>query len=408
MRSHRRHLGFGRILRAVPGNQHGYTLFSTFLLLLIPLSMATASLIYTATDLEATGQYRRSVKAFSAAESGILHALGTVNARLVHHFKRDIQEQWSTSETLLGSDPHAMTSDSGSGYRVNVEANPTDPRNFGRIIASGWGPLDSGRQIAVSVRKGNTVESPGALYMAADVPVTTSFSGNMFSIDGNDHRPDGTLVTGGAVKPGIATRSDGVTETVVGSLNHSQLDNVRGIEYDATTSPISPSVKTAGGPSFSDINQIVQNIFTDNPTCPPGVAAPTCVVRISTPSVNGSLLSIGTESSPAIIHLTNTGRTSINGNWSGYGILIVEGPLDINGVANFYGWIVAKSGFDSRMNGNATIRGAVWTGTTNQNVGGSLIIDYCSSCLQLADRAGMNILGGNIPRAMEVVLWEEL
>ena len=59
---------------------------------------------------------------------------------------------------------------------------------------------------------------------------------------------------------------------------------------------------------------------------------------------------------------------------------------------------------DTTVLGNSPILGSLWTGNLIIKVGGSAIVDYCNTCLQMVD--GMN--GGNsMPRPMKVLSWQE-
>ena len=127
------------------------------------------------------------------------------------------------------------------------------------------------------------------------------------------------------------------------------------------------------------------------------------------PSSTAYLSSLTSAQTPGIIHLTSASGVKINGNLTGYGILIVDEPLDINGTMEFQGLIIARKGFaNSKLNGNATVRGSIWTNAQSLEVGGSLIVDYSVQSLQFADRAGLGGgLGGNLPRSLVVVSWDE-
>lgn len=237
----------------------------------------------------------------------------------------------------------------------------------------------------------------GALYLASD-SVTPGFNGSAFEVDGNDHDLAGRLVSG-AVKPGIATRNDTVTSAVEGQLNTSQIPSVRGLGY--STNPLTPSVLSSGGPSVTDLNQIISDILAR-----PGVNT------ISSPNITGGT-TFGDLAHPQITHLTGTDVT-LAGHVSGAGILIADGSIKITGNTDFVGWIIvrgetvinAATQDDTTVLGNATILGSLWTGDLNVTVGGSAIIDYSSAALAVAD--GIDNGGYPVPKPMTITSWREV
>lgn len=105
----------------------------------------------------------------------------------------------------------------------------------------------------------------------------------------------------------------------------------------------------------------------------------------------------------------------INGNLTGYGVIIADGSITINGTMNFTGWIivrgetvinvVADADDQSVITGNATIYGSLWTGHLRIRVGGSAIVRYCQACIRMVD--GMDNVG-TTPRPMRVTSWSEV
>jgi Tfp pilus assembly protein PilX len=374
-------------------NQRGYALLSVTLTLLVLLVLGAASTLFTTLDLRSTAHYGTGNSAFAAAEAGVLHALSTINQTGVMQFDSDIVNRWNV---LYGSDTKAIASLPNLTYQVSIAADAANPSNAGILTVTGFAPLQARRSIVVQLRKGNFSGSPGAIYLAADGSVSSEFSGNAFLVDGNDHDALGHDVPTGPVKPGISTRNSTVNDAVTNSLGSTQKDNVKGLGF--TASPLTPSVLPTGGPSASDLEQMVNHLLT----------LPN-VQTTGTKHFNGNDV-FGTTASPVITHMTDA-DVSLNGNASGAGILIVDGSITMNGNLDFVGWILVRGSTvinpvgDTEIIGGATVLGSLWTGDLDIKVGGNAIINYCDACMRLVD----NMNNGNtLPRPMRVSSWGEV
>lgn len=386
--------------RRVGPDQSGFALVPTLLLLVLLLTLGSAAMLFSNLDLRSTSHYRTGNQAFFAAESGLVHALSTMNSRGVQDFAQDIAAAnvWTG---LYGSATKTIPNFSSYSYTVSVAADATDPGNKGTITATGSAPLQAQRVLRVTVRRSSIGGSPGAVYLAADTIQTSQFTGNKFSVDGNDHNIVGVDNPSGPIMPGISTRNDGVTSTVTSSLNSSQKDNVTGLGF--TLTPLTPSVLTTSGPSVSDLDAIASRVLAK-----PGVVA------TGTKDFNGND-TFGTLANPQITHLTNN-DVRLNGNAAGAGILIVDGSLTINGNLNFVGWIIVRgatvvnpvgnSDSTTDVSGSAFINGSLWTGDLAIKIGGDATLDYCQVCLNLIDNIGGG--SGNLVRPMSIVSWQEL
>jgi PilX N-terminal len=350
--------------QCVHRDDRGFILVTTFLLLLLLLTLGAAATVYSVYDLKSTSHYRTGNDAFDAAEAGMLHGLNAMNSIGVSNYNDDIVQRWST---VFSPNPQSIPGYPNMTYQVSVAASATDPINDGTITAVGFGPNHSRRTVQAKLVKNGTGRGLGALYLASDT-VNTSFKGNAFDINGNNHDQYGNLISGGPVEPGIATRNDTATSTVVNSLNTNQKSDVQGTGFSLT--PLTPSVMTAAGPSVSDLNRIASEILTNANT------------QVSSATdINGNA-TFGTVSNPQITELTASSVTiHANGNASGAGILIVDGSITINGNFDFTGWIIVKGstviGDSTDVTGNATIEGSLWSGDVSVNVGGSAILNYC-------------------------------
>lgn len=375
-------------------NERGVALVVTLLLLTMFLSLGAFALQFSALDAKIANNHITGTEALNVAESGLLHALTTMNRIGVTNFNSDIVQRWGT---LFAPNPKSIPNAPHLQYQVQLTAG-ADPANTGTVTVTASGDSRSQRIVVARVRRSSSFDGRGALYLADD-SAATSFSGSAFEIDGSDHDLAGHLVPGGAVRPGISDRSDPVTSAVKASLSGNQIDSVRGLGY--SLNPHTPSVITGGGPSVADLDQIISDILAR-----PGV------VNSNDSNINGGS-TLGDCAHPQITHLTAS-SVKINGHVSGCGILVAEGSVQINGTADFTGWIIVRGSTevnatttdDTTVLGNATILGSLWTGDLNVKVGGSAIIDYSGDALAIADQIGG---GGNpVPRPMAVTSWTEV
>jgi hypothetical protein len=286
-----------------PVSESGATpLVSTVLLLVLLLSLGAGTLLMTSIDLQSTSHYRSGRQAFFAAESGILHALSTINGRGVIDFQTDIVEatQWNR---LYGASTKALASDPSITYEVVVAADPADPLNRGSITATGFAELEAQSVISIAIQKGIRA-GPGALYLAADEVNPDFGARDQFLIDGNDYTLEGNVNPTGPTRPGIATRNDGVTQEAIRELSAPQKMRVQGLGF--SLDPLTPSVKTIQGPDVTDLEQIVSHLLSNNP----GVQ--TVSDRVLTAGEYGTL------EAPQITHLTNknvTLKRQPEGSW---------------------------------------------------------------------------------------------
>lgn len=384
--------------RRFPADQAGFAMAGLLMVVLLLAAVGMFSVAHTALDTRSTAHYDTANRAFFAAESGVLHALSEINGPGVIHFQSDVVNRWGL---YMGDELLTMPNDAKSGYTVSVTADATDPRGRGVMTAVGSGPLLARRTIQINLRKGALTGVPGTIHLAADDNVTAQFSGNAFTVDGNNHNRWGNTVNDGKIIPGISTRNEDNASEVVQSLSNNQKDNVKGTGF--STSPLTPSVLPVGGPGIDDLDQFVADLLT-NPT----------LVTTSTRNFNGNDV-FGTMASPRVTYMTNP-DVRLNGNAEGAGILIVDGSITINGTLDFLGLIIVRG--DTIINatadpddqtivlGNATILGSLWTGNLAIRVGGSAAVQYCFECLSMVDTMGGQT--GLIPRPMQVASWGEV
>ena len=342
------------------------------------LVVAASALLVGSADIRATRNYREASQVHFVAESAIAHAMQVVNGPGVVNFQNDVVTPWPT---LFGSAALTFGPVGGYAYTVSAVSDPTDPVNWGRFVATATGPEGVRNVVAARVNRSNIpTAAPGAIYLSQDGRTDSTFNGDGFKIDGNDHLYTGGLASPNHPVPGLSTRNDTNTQEAINSLSSGQRDDVLGLGFIAG-SPAVPSILTSPvAPSVAQLNQFAADL----------VARPGVVI-INDSSIHGNT-TFGTETEPQITYFNNSGGVVMgNGNASGAGIMIVEGDLTIQGSLEFKGLVIVRGRTrvdgTTTDSGNATLYGSLLTNDVNLTVGGSVLVNYSSQALGLANQA---------------------
>jgi len=360
-------------------NERGATLVFTILVLFTLLSLTVASLLATTSDLKISGNYQTGTQALLAAESGILHAQESINeVGVVSSCQTEIVSNWNS---IFTTTPVTIQGYPLLSYTVTAADDVTDPAGHMILTAAGHAPNESQRTIQARLAT-DSVFSPGAIYLPGD-NVTPNFNGDSFLIDGHDTNLDGSPNPSGDV-PGIGARAQDSVDAVTDAISQGQADNVIG--QGGST----PNVKLTNSFTTTQLlNQIIPSILSTA-----GV--------VSNPALTGND-TFGTQASPQITHFS--GDVTINGNLSGFGILVVDGGLTISGSSTFTGLIIVQGTTDiTTVQGNTTILGSIWTTDLRLTVGGSASVTYSSQALAAVN--GLNV-NGLLPRSVKLVAWKE-
>ncbi len=363
--------------------------FVTFAIAALLVALA-GSLVTGSANSRATTNYRSAAQAHFAAESGVTEAIQRINQTGIINFQSDVVGSW---DTRWGTTWHSGPL-TGFQYTVTPVANVGDPQNRGRLVAKGTGSGNSANTVVAEIQRTNNLSTaPGAVYLATDNNVNTTFNGNSFAIDGNDHNYTGGPGPGAPV-PGLSTRNQTNTNEVIDQLNSQQLDNVLGLGFQS--SPVVPSVMTsAWAPSITQMNQFVTDLLNL-----PHVTS-------SATQITGNA-QLGTISPPAPQLTYSTGSVTVKGagNVVGSGVWIVDGDLEIQGTLNFAGLIIVRGKTitskdpGATITGNATVYGSLWSQDVNFTAGGSSIVDYSTNALALANQ----VAGGQaLPTTIKVI-----
>jgi hypothetical protein len=366
--------------RSVPStrrSERGVALvFVTFAIAALLVAISGA-LVTGSANSRATANYKGASQIHFVAESGISHALQNINATGTTHFQNQIVADWPNR---FGTDAKTIPGMSGFSYTVTVQQNAANPSQRGRIISTATGPDNYRNTVVAEVERTNNLSTaPGAVYLATDAAVTTDFNGNNFVIDGNDHDYNGGMGPGDPV-PGLSTRNQSNTASVIADLSGPQMGNITGLGFQA--SPVVPSVMTsAWAPSINQMNQYISDLLALG------------YVSVGTGNITGNQ-TLGTIS-PAAPQLSYSAGSVVvkgAGTVEGAGVWIIDGDLEIQGTIDFAGLIIVRGQTlvskdpGVSVTGNATVYGSLWSQDVKFSAGGSSIVYYSTNALALANQ----------------------
>jgi Tfp pilus assembly protein PilX len=381
------------------------------LVLLAILTLGVAGLSAASFGLTLANNYRTGIQAMQAAESGIVHALGVINANGGITTFGDATSNtgaydWTTfsCRTSCWSTPTStMPGYSNISYTITPSSDPDrDPggTNSGMrmlLTSAGQAPGESQRTLKAHLG----LVGPFTCG-AIDLPSTgidSTFNGNSFLVNGTDYDPTTGLPATNGMAPtlGISTRTQADADGIVTALGNSGIDNVVGM----AVGPNMPSVGTCTGP---DVNRVRDEIVPNILNLPCATASPSCLA--TNPALNGND-TFGTMASPQITHYTGDLTIPQHGTMQGAGVLIVDGGLTINGDVDFTGLIIVRgtTQFDTDLSGHARIYGAVWTTNLQLTVAGNAQALYSSQALSMVN----SVLGQNqvLPQHATLLAWSE-
>jgi hypothetical protein len=344
----------------------GHALLTTMMAAacLVPLAAFTA--MQARLDWMVQNHTRIALQTFTVADSGLEHALA------------DLEADPRFDRLLDGPDRRAGTGDDGEypflqpppeffphapfRYEVRVARSGADALV---ITARGFGPLNAIRTVLATVARAATPFLAGALSLAA--------RGAALAL-GSDFSIAGAAATAG--DPGLpAVALDGVDAAAALAAR---------LEPDAAARLVgrggSPSIAAVALPSAEAL-------------------ADAAAHRVEAQALSGEAygaLGDGLFFSPGSLRLTDV---------SGSGVLVAAGPLEISGVSNFSGIVIALGDLRTDLGSSVTIDGAVLVGRLGSasSLRSSGHIAYDPLVIARVDAA----LPGLLPRRARVTGWRE-
>jgi hypothetical protein len=349
--------------------------FAIFTIAALLLAISSA-MVTGASNGRAATNYRAASQVRFVAESGLTDAIANINGTGVINYQTDIVGTWSTR---FGTGTKTFAAIPGYLYAVTTTVG-ANVQNNGILVSTATGP-DGAKNVAVArlARSNNPSTAPGVIYLATDGSTDSSFSGDAFVVDGNDHNYTGGAGPGGAV-PGITTRNATNSTEAITSLASGELDNVQGLGYQAGP-PVVPSIGTStSAPTVAQMNQFITDVEAlAGQSCKCNTYNNGCIQKTE----NVAACQTGSDSAPKVTWFDSGTTIPYNGSLTGDGVLIFEGDLNVNGTINYKGLLLVKGKLT--IDGNATIYGSVWAQGVTLTVGGSAIVFYSTQALQLAN-----------------------
>lgn len=345
----------------------------------ILLTLTGASLLFSSLDLKATSAMKDGTIAFQVADTGIHHALALIPSG-------DTFPYSSTTEVV------PLTAHPGiTGFSYSVTAINTNGGTQAILTSTAQGPNGTKKVVVAYVSRGNFGLGATSLPGSTAPNTETTFSGTSFSINGNDNCSAAPAVPGIVVTdPVLATEVTNET-TSDGGLASNQMNLVTGAGGTPSVVTIQPLSQT--------VTQIADQYIAKGQ----GGTVPYAELSGGQYSGNDDW---GTSGSPRITRIT--GNADIQGTIEGYGVLIVDGALGVQGNFTFHGLVIARGDIQVQITGNADIYGSVilaessyYDPTVELDVRGNAHIRYDSCALAPANG------WVPLPKAAKLVAWQE-
>lgn len=408
-------------------SDRGVALVMVLAVMLILLSITGGALLLSGLNAKTASNVKTGGGAIHAADAGIQHALSTIAAGTTFSYSTSTA---SPSSVVPG------TSFNGYTYTVTAtnDAASTGGNSRAILISSATGPNSSNRKVRAYVgRSSATWAPPGTIYIPGGSSSDADFntSGTFFvtgtdtsySADSNnDGRADSTSAGPNSAIYGVAPLYDSMVTEFINSLTSTEKSRVQGLGYDATTSPVTPSVfKTSTSFSVTDLatgfkNQAgavqylsgLNRSSTDCPTPPPVPMSASCV--------------FGTDAAPQITYIkadTGTIKFDTGSTVVGSGVLILDGRANVFGNFEFHGLVISlapgprgdetdEANIKLKLKNTARIFGSVLLGPTGDqlkfDIKDTAAVYYSSQALNLVQ----TLWGSLLPQPAKLIAWHEV
>lgn len=424
-------------LNSIVRGSQGLALFMVLYTMTAFLLLVTGGLIFSQLELKKTANFKMGTQAIAAADAGVHHALAL------------LPWVWNFNGQLnCVTPPCTVVSNAsfGTGFSYTVTAqndladinnggSPTNDTNNVIVLTSEATGSNGGRTVveAYVQRSSAAFSPPAALYIdassatpanPASSPVSYFFdNGDSVHIIGTDTDANNlSNQSDDAPGPqptlsGIATTSTTVTSALVNeylnTYNGPLLHEILGVGSE-------PSIATVG--DVLDVDKIADKFFdqpgavkfltglSTNPT--------SCPNPLPNPRPNPDPCVLGTSATPQVTYIRDDSisNTSLRGNVTGYGVLVLEGRTTLGTDFKFYGLVVHKRSAASHyvmFQQNAWVYGGVLLGSYDENDGNGRKVRfrvrdfsrlfYSSQALSMVD----SNWGSLLPKPARIFAWVE-
>ena len=420
-------------------NYQGMVLVVVIMMMVILLAITGASLLFSSLSLKSSSSFKTASMALQVADAGIQHALAVISQGV----EFDTLLQGSVSDfpcsgpcNGTSKKPTLTGSLSGYTYSVVVEndsadlGSPTDDTNQIAVLTStATGPNSSKRSVkAYIVRSSSGFVPPGAVYVPGDPLSDADFkSTGGILITGDDSsytdadldgRADSTSVGSKGSVLGVAAGNQDIVDEFLDEMNNNERTRVQGLGYDASTSPVTPSL---GVPNTSmDVTQMATDLVNQitSTTCPPKCLDGLKWKQDDCPST--SPCTLGTDAAPQITYIKEgADHIHFDGYVYGSGILIVEGKAHFYRNFEFHGLVISlasgalsdgtvEEDLKLKLKNDMRIFGGLILGPNQEklkfDIKNNAAIHYSSQGLSKADQVGSCCL----PLPARVNAWHEV
>ena len=405
----------------------GIALVVVIIIMVIFLSITGASLLLSGLNLKSASNYKSGTAGLNTADAGMHHALAVIPA--------GTNFSYGSGATVVPVTPF-VTASSGFSYTVSATNDPPTSPSTSRAILTSTATGPNGSKRVVQAYIGRSIASwapPGAVYIPAGSGSDANFNtAGTFFITGNDTnysadvnldgRADSTSAGPRTAIYGAATSNSSINAQFVNSLTSTEKTKVQGKDYNASTSPATPSVFTSAVSinvtdlvnSFKSEPGAVQYLSglsrsaTDCPTPRPNPPLSTCV--------------FGTDAAPQITYIkqdSGTMRFDTGSTVTGSGVLIIEGKANLFGNFEFHGIVISlaqglrgREGDDSelkfKLKDDARIFGALLLGPTGDqlkfDIKDRAAIYYSSQAINPVQTNWGSVL----PQSAKLIAWHEV
>jgi hypothetical protein len=289
-------------------NDRGIALAVAIMVVALLLSITGATMSLSQLELKKTSNHKLGTQVLEIADAGLQHALSAIPDGAYFDYDNPTQ--------VLGS---ALNYPNFPGYTYKVKGDNIGDGQYAILTASAEHAASGTKKVILAyVSRGSY--GMGTVHLGGEADtIETNFDGEAFTINGTDRcgqEPEisAISVTDPDLKDEIIDGGDGSS-----GLSSGQEDNVTGLGDE-------PSIIAIGDPSTS-VEDLAIALLAE-----PGVVE----------EGGGNFVGnkeLGTQGSPQITHIT--GHATIGGNLTGYGVIIVDGNVDIQGNLEFEGIILA-------------------------------------------------------------------
>jgi len=403
---------FQRVL----GNESGFLLIASLVLLTTLTLVGTTAFILSSTDIKVGAAFRNARLAFEAAVAGT--EAGKEVLRQVNANQTTGADPTSFNSELVyyAAGNHTLTSGTIGNYSYTVllsndpgDAGGTSADSNNKVLLTSTSTGSNGTKAVVEIAvklppppaANPPINFPATMSTIALLGSSASLTGgnsNAKALNGDDQCGSGTPL------PVVTTGASGSLVSLQSSISSSKPGTyhtkVNGHQVDATTNmsdiakTLTAAQLTSNGYNLNDagsLNGLVQELHD----LPQTTVAPA--------GSNSSSVNLGDISNLKIVVVD--GDFTMNGGASGAGILVVKGQLTFSGNVSYTGiiMVIGKGVMVRNGSGNGTISGAVWIANTagpdgvvgnaddalgaaslDTSGGGASNFQYCSSAVNNA------------------------